>query len=98
MSHKIPWKDLRNRPWNFFFTFFSGIPTVKREFQSYLVPTMQSVFDNMNEVKNEFSYFIIHCRIYWLCDIDCVEHIGFIDSIDFIDYINYIDHIDLLIY
>jgi len=26
-----------------------GIPTVKREFQSYLVPTLQSVFENMNE-------------------------------------------------
>ena len=44
----------------------------------------------MNEVKNEFSYFIIDCRIYWLCDIDCVEHIGYIDPIDFIDYFNYI--------
>ncbi len=29
---------------------FPGIPTVKREFQSYLVPTLQSVFDNMSQV------------------------------------------------
>ena len=30
----------------------TGIPTVKREFQSYLVPTLQSVFDNMSQVIN----------------------------------------------
>ena len=51
----------------------------------------------MNEVKNEFSYFIIHCRIYWLCDIDCVERIGVFDHIDFIDNIDFIDYIIILI-
>ena len=92
MSYKIPSKAQA-----ILLYFFSGIPTVKREFQSYLVPTMQSVFDNMNEVKNEFSYFIIHCRIYWLCDIDCVERIGVFDHIDFIDNIDFIDYIIILI-
>ena len=32
------------------FFLFAGIPTVKRQYQSYLVTTLQSVLDNISKV------------------------------------------------
>jgi len=36
-----------------------GIPTVKREFQSYLIPTLTSVFENMNENEMQDSLVVV---------------------------------------
>ena len=49
----------------------TGIPTVKREFQSYLVPTLQSVFDNMSQVIN-FKVFMLD--IFFMISFNLLQH------------------------
>ena len=34
---------------------FAGIPTVKRQYQSYLVTTLQSVLDNISKVRTDLT-------------------------------------------
>ena len=44
------------------YSLFAGIPTVKRQYQSYLVTTLQSVLDNISKVRfylSEISKYIL---------------------------------------
>ena len=46
---------------------FAGIPTVKRQYQSYLVTTLQSVLDNITKVRPGLQYQTL--RIFANCQL-----------------------------
>ena len=51
---------------------FAGIPTVKRQYQSYLVTTLQSILDNISKVTTDLTWPDWNIKYYF----SIIENVG----------------------